>query len=523
MLRAQLLGAKLNAILFPSFAGAYLPSGEQVQAVIAHADEILDDHANGILHDKSEITAVKDLLDAANNNSHARVLTTCPPGGSSPTPSVSTPSPAPSATPEPPGPCQDFSGGLTKGYWKTHTGLDSPPRDNTYDDLPIFLGVSPYNGTPEMNVDSEEIARDALSNANSSGHGYTMLRAQLLAAKLNAIKFPGFVNATLDSGEAVSEIMGDADTILNDAANGISHPKSEVVVIAGLLDSANNNSHSQTLYVCDLNSTSHGPSDYDGDGFSDEAEGLHIGTNAASACGNEGWPADLVPGGYQPNTLNAQDLASFVIPVRHLGTSPGDARFDARWDLVPGSSFGRWINIQDIAVLVSGPAAYPPMFGGLKAFGKACPESDSDSDSVINTADNCPAKPNANQSNWDADPFGDVCDESDQDGFLDASELHVGTDPGQHCGFDGWPADLYDGPPSVNRITIQDLASFVTPIRRLNKAPGDAGYDIRWDIVPGNGGFGKHINIADMGVIISLLPDMFGGDQRAYNGPACQP
>ena len=49
MLRAQLLGAKLNTILFSSFAGAYLPSGDQVQAAMVHADQILNDEANGIL------------------------------------------------------------------------------------------------------------------------------------------------------------------------------------------------------------------------------------------------------------------------------------------------------------------------------------------------------------------------------------------------------------------------------------------------------------------------------------------
>jgi hypothetical protein len=200
-----------------------------------------------------------------------------------------------------------------------------------------------------------------------------MLRAQLLAAKLNAIKFPGFASASLDSGEVMGDVMADADTILNDGANGINHPKSEVVVVADLLDRANNNSHSQSLYDCDLNNTSHGASDYDGDGFSDEAEGLHIGTNAAAACGTDGWPADLFGGGFQPNTLNTQDLASFVAPIKRLHTSPGDPGFDARWDLMPGSTFGKWINMQDVASLIAGPAAYPPMFNGAKAYGQACP------------------------------------------------------------------------------------------------------------------------------------------------------
>jgi hypothetical protein len=372
MLRAQLLAAKLNAILVPDFADAYLPSGERVGDVIAQADQILKKEANGQPRPKAEITAVKDLLDAANNNSHDQVLTTCPPGASTPTPPAG--SPTPSATP-PSGPCQAFSGGLTIGYWKTNTGLDSPPRDATYDNLPILLGISPYNGAPEANIDTEETARDLLQNANSSGHGYAMLRAQLFAAKLNALKFPGFESASFGSGEVVGVTMDSADAILNDAAGGSHHSKDEVIVVADLLDEANNNSHSQALYTCDIQGEPNSATDYDGDGFSDEAEGLHIGTNAAVACGGDGWPADLVPGGFQPNKVNLEDLASFVAPTKRIASSPGDANFDARWDLVPGSSFGKWINLEDMAALFAGPSAYPPMLNGQKAFGgPACPQ-----------------------------------------------------------------------------------------------------------------------------------------------------
>jgi hypothetical protein len=46
---------------------------------------------------------------------------------------------------------------------------------------------------------------------------------------------------------------------------------------------------------------------------------------------------------------------------------------------------------------------------------------------------------------------------------------------------------------------------------------------VRWDLYPGNGGFGKHINAADLATLLTLRPDMFGGDQLAYKGPACQP
>jgi hypothetical protein len=79
MLKAQLLAAKLNALKFAGFEDAFLPNGQTVGQAIGDADQILDDLANGISRTKDEITAVKDLLDAANNNSHDPVLRTCPP------------------------------------------------------------------------------------------------------------------------------------------------------------------------------------------------------------------------------------------------------------------------------------------------------------------------------------------------------------------------------------------------------------------------------------------------------------
>jgi hypothetical protein len=112
--------------------------------------------------------------------------------------------------------------------------------------------------------------------------------------------------------------------------------------------------------------------DGDGDGFVDARE-LHVGTSTTARCGSSGWPLDLLPGGFQPNTLNIQDIATFVAPVRRLGTSPGDPAYSSRWDLSAGSSIGGTVNIQDIASLIVGPAAHPPMFDGQKAYGRSCP------------------------------------------------------------------------------------------------------------------------------------------------------
>jgi len=64
-------------------------------------------------------------------------------------------------------------------------------------------------------------------------------------------------------------------------------------------------------------------------------------------------------------------MASFIAPVRRLNTSSGDAGFDQRWDLVPGSSFGETINVQDMASLI---VVRPPKLGGMRAYnGPECP------------------------------------------------------------------------------------------------------------------------------------------------------
>jgi hypothetical protein len=265
-----------------------------------------------------------------------------------------------------------FEGGLTIGYWKTHTGLAKPPRDGTYDYLPVFLGIPPVNGAPEQSVDNETEAFIVFSGANGSGLGVGMLKAQLLAAKLNALQFPGFENAFLSNGQTIGDVIGDADRILDDLANGIPHTKAEVTHVKDLLDAANNNSHDQVLETCPhtivLESV---PGDYDGDGFDDERESGLIGTNSVKPCGTGGWPADLVDG-WGPGAVTVQDVTSFLTPVRRLDTNPGDEEYDPRWDLV-ANKFGAAISIGDLSALFAGPAAHPPMLGGERALNATCP------------------------------------------------------------------------------------------------------------------------------------------------------
>jgi hypothetical protein len=121
--------------------------------------------------------------------------------------------------------------------------------------------------------------------------------------------------------------------------------------------------------------------DYDLDGYSDEDEALKIGTNPGYSCGGNGWPSNTWDASPSTNKLDIQDIISFVAPVRRLDTSatgPSSARYNARWDLAPGpnSPFTNWINIIDLTTTLNGASpspAYPPMFGGQRAFGKTCP------------------------------------------------------------------------------------------------------------------------------------------------------
>jgi len=112
--------------------------------------------------------------------------------------------------------------------------------------------------------------------------------------------------------------------------------------------------------------------DCDGDGYIGTAE-ANVTTSDQDPCGGSGWPSDLEPAGFQPNTLNVQDLGTFIAPVRRLGTSAGDPGFNIRWDLVPGGVFGGTINLQDMAAIFTGQSGFPPMLSPNRAYGEVCP------------------------------------------------------------------------------------------------------------------------------------------------------
>jgi hypothetical protein len=101
----------------------------------------------------------------------------------------------------------------------------------------------------------------------------------------------------------------------------------------------------------------------------------------------------------------------------------------------------------------------------------------------------------------------------DGDGFTGITENHVyplNVQGDQDaCGAalnGGWPADFVSGgtPSSTDRVTIQDVASFLAPVRYFNTNIGTHPGDQRWDIVPGKGPLSSDVNVQDL--------SQFGGD-----------
>ena len=126
---------------------------------------------------------------------------------------------------------------------------------------------------------------------------------------------------------------------------------------------------------------------------------------------------------------------------------------------------------------------------------------DDDSDGTTN--DGCPAGP------AQVGPFSEA-------------QFKIGTDPRDPCGGNGWPSDLDGQPASFNELDIFDLTSFLGPVRRLDKNPGQTGFDSRWDLTPGKGGLGTFLNILDITTLLGGTtgnPPMFG-NTRAF-GKTC--
>src|SRR5439155_23294856 len=160
---------------------------------------------------------------------------------------------------------------------------------------------------------------------------------------------------------------------------------------------------------------------------------------------------------------------------------------------------------------------------------------DSPDDTLVN--DGCPAVGTAESGAQCSNSTDDDGDGSVNDGcpvagsFLEGA-FNIGT--GQyapcHTGIEAgpspsWPSDLISGgiPNSTDKITVTDLTSFLAPTRHLDASPGAAGFNSRWDLVPGKGLFANWININDLTALLaggSGFPPMFSG-AKAFGGPAC--
>jgi hypothetical protein len=122
--------------------------------------------------------------------------------------------------------------------------------------------------------------------------------------------------------------------------------------------------------------------------------------------------------------------------------------------------------------------------------------------------------------------------DADGDGWSDEAEIHIGTDALGRCEVGpstsatlpsrDWPGDLKADGVSADKADLSDIGTFFAPVNHFNTSPGAAGFDRRWDLIPGSAA-GDWVGSQDLGALLAggtSTPAMFSG-AAIFNGPSC--
>lgn len=266
---------------------------------------------------------------------------------------------------------------LLGGSPKTYTcqlPLPTPPK------LDPTAGDVDCNGKIDA-VDSlyilRKVANMSINSAICNGNGFTEQKADIvdddkidavdalfvlrIVAGLVTLNPPAFTSSYIDSdGDYMTDSEENQYSCLSKARkDSTANYDSDAITVNGKYLTLNN--ISEIVFR-----SSPCVRDTDGDGFGDVAE-IYLGTKPDLRCGVDAWPADF----NNDKKVDISDITSFMAPIRRLDTSPGDANYNRRWDLVPGKGiFAKDINLQDLTLLTT---FAPPMFNGVGAFnGPTC-------------------------------------------------------------------------------------------------------------------------------------------------------